>query len=373
MLGNLYIITNDVNSKVYIGKTYKSLIERWKGHERSAFAVDINNKYVYKTKFYNALRKYGPEHFKIELIARFEEGILEQKEIEYISKYDSYNNGYNSTLGGDGNRTQYISDNIINYIIKLYKEGNSIVNISKLMSISRRNIREIIVCNNINILNNSAPITVIMYDIYWNTIKSFKSISDAYEYCKKEAGYFIDSHAFFRQIHKSFVKGNICYGYRWQRLDDLIYKDMIFITIFDKKEYINGNHDIKIINGIYYVDKCKRPLSGNDTCKYCGGIKLISKEMCKKCNRYHKIIKDYTCNQCGAKCNKINADGLCSSCYNVAAKGKSPKPSKEELQALLASGLQKKQIAKMYGRTDSTIHYWIKSYNLRSHWFDSNS
>lgn len=56
---------------------------------------------------------------------------------------------------------------------------------------------------------------------------------------------------------------------------------------------------------------------------------------------------------------------MCNSCANIVAKGKSPKPSKEELKLLLDQGLQKKQIAKMYDRTPSTIHYWINQYGLR--------
>ena len=106
MIGNLYMITNDINEKVYIGKTYTPLSDRWKRHIKDTYRTDRNN----NNKFYNAIRKYGPEHFKIELIDKFEEGILEQKEQEYIAKYDSYHNGYNSTLGGDGIKTSYIDE-----------------------------------------------------------------------------------------------------------------------------------------------------------------------------------------------------------------------------------------------------------------------
>ena len=57
---------------------------------------------------------------------------------------------------------------------------------------------------------------------------------------------------------------------------------------------------------------------------------------------------------------------MCNSCANVIAKGKSPKPSKEELQALINQGLQIKQIEELYGRTDSTVHYWLKQYDIQS-------
>ena len=63
-------------------------------------------------KFYNAVRKYGWDHFvyNYELVIEAEtKAELNQKlnemEIYYIQKYDSYNNGYNMTPGGDGGPT----------------------------------------------------------------------------------------------------------------------------------------------------------------------------------------------------------------------------------------------------------------------------
>lgn len=262
MKGNLYKITNIVNGKIYIGKTYTSLDIRWKRHINDAFRNDGKN-----TKFQNAIRKYGPENFKIELIAQFEEGELEQKEIEYIKIYDSYTNGYNSTLGGDGYKTISISDDNIKDIISLYKEYKSISYVHEELDIPRGIIRDILIQNDIDILNNSEPLSIVMYDKYWNIIRQFNSISESYEYCKKHINDTIDSRAYFREINKSFTYGNICYGYRWQKLNDLIYEGKKFLTIFDKNEYIKNTglniHDIK---GFISVYNCNRPLSGYDVC-----------------------------------------------------------------------------------------------------------
>lgn len=58
-----------------------------------------NNPY---RKLYNAIRKYGKEHFFIELV---EDNIpisqLNEKEIYYIEQYNSFEQGYNSNYGGD--------------------------------------------------------------------------------------------------------------------------------------------------------------------------------------------------------------------------------------------------------------------------------
>ena len=50
-----------------------------------------------------AIRKHGKNKFSITQIDGDSDwGKLCEKEIYYIKKYDSFNNGYNQTLGGDG-------------------------------------------------------------------------------------------------------------------------------------------------------------------------------------------------------------------------------------------------------------------------------
>jgi group I intron endonuclease len=92
----IYKITNTINNKIYIGQTIQSLEKRWKRHtwlstlNRNAMAIT------------NALRKYGVENFKIEIIytaTNIDE--LNEKEIEFINEYNSLSpNGYNLTSGG---------------------------------------------------------------------------------------------------------------------------------------------------------------------------------------------------------------------------------------------------------------------------------
>lgn len=93
----VYKIWNDVNDKLYIGITAKPLEHRWKQHlEKSNRGVD--------THLYNAMRKYGTDKFHIAQIDVAESyADLLEKEKYYIGLYDSYNNGYNMTYGGDTN------------------------------------------------------------------------------------------------------------------------------------------------------------------------------------------------------------------------------------------------------------------------------
>ena len=81
------------NGKRYIGKS-----------------VDIQNRFTrYKRrscksqpKIYNAITKYGWSNFKTEILKECEEAQLNELEKFYIAEYDSINNGYNCTIGGEG-------------------------------------------------------------------------------------------------------------------------------------------------------------------------------------------------------------------------------------------------------------------------------
>lgn len=91
----IYKITNDVNNKLYIGKTDFSIEKRFQEHCNDAFRQKNE-----KRPLYSAMRKYGIEHFKIELIEQTSNP--EEREKYWIDFYDTYSKGYNATKGGDG-------------------------------------------------------------------------------------------------------------------------------------------------------------------------------------------------------------------------------------------------------------------------------
>ena len=93
----IYKITNDINQKLYIGKTELSIEKRFKEHCSDAFR-DRNE----KRPLYAAMRKYGIEHFHIESIEETDNP--EEREVYWIEYYGSFKNGYNATKGGDGKK-----------------------------------------------------------------------------------------------------------------------------------------------------------------------------------------------------------------------------------------------------------------------------
>lgn len=102
--GIIYCATNQINQKVYIGQTIKSLGYRKYEHWRDA-------KRINKWYFGKALRKYGLDSFDWEIVCTINaptrsllKEYLDTMERMFILQYNSVNrnNGYNCTEGGDG-------------------------------------------------------------------------------------------------------------------------------------------------------------------------------------------------------------------------------------------------------------------------------
>jgi len=96
MKGVIYCYHCIPTGKKYIGQTKRTLHKRHISHKKDCkCGIDI--------KFYRAVRKYGWENFIMGVITECEFSVLNDKEIFFIEKYDTYRRGYNSTLGGGGN------------------------------------------------------------------------------------------------------------------------------------------------------------------------------------------------------------------------------------------------------------------------------
>ena len=98
----IYLVTNNINGKKYVGFTIDSLAKRWARHLRDA---SRGSNYV----FHMALQKYGPENFTIKELISCEDDkyALEFLEPHYILLENSFirapnGGGYNMTLGGKG-------------------------------------------------------------------------------------------------------------------------------------------------------------------------------------------------------------------------------------------------------------------------------
>jgi group I intron endonuclease len=101
------------NGKVYIGITSQSTSRRWRTNGEGYYQDT-------QKKFRNAINKYGWDNFKHEIIEDNISSLEEAnaRERYWISFYDSYHNGYNSTLGGDASGTKKHSKEFIEFLKK---------------------------------------------------------------------------------------------------------------------------------------------------------------------------------------------------------------------------------------------------------------
>lgn len=100
----IYKITNTVNGKVYIGQS-EWVKKRIGAHKYKLDKGTHNNVHLQR-----AYDKYGADAFLFEVVEYCDEDSLDEREMFYISYYDSMRNGYNQTLGGGGNRGYVMSE-----------------------------------------------------------------------------------------------------------------------------------------------------------------------------------------------------------------------------------------------------------------------
>lgn len=94
MIG-IYKIENLINHKIYIGQSI-NIEFRWQRHRQT-----MNEKSdASKRPLYCDMRKYGIENFSFEVVEECSQEELAEREVYWVSYYDSFNNGYNLTRGG---------------------------------------------------------------------------------------------------------------------------------------------------------------------------------------------------------------------------------------------------------------------------------
>lgn len=100
----IYKITNTINGKIYIGQS-SWLQKRFIAH-KNALRKGVHPN-IYLQRAYN---KYGEESFDFSVIEYCSPEQLNELEQQYIKKYNTFHDGYNLTLGGEGTFGYKISD-----------------------------------------------------------------------------------------------------------------------------------------------------------------------------------------------------------------------------------------------------------------------
>lgn len=164
----IYQITNTVNGKQYIGKTESTVDKRFKEHCYDAFR-DRNE----KRPLYVAMRKYGVENFIVETLE--ETNNPNEREMYWINQKNTYRNGYNVTLGGDG--TKYVDENAV---IEAYNRLQYQDKVHEELGVDVGTIHKILINNNIPIIiHKNGAKHIAAYDLTNNYIASFGAIRNA--------------------------------------------------------------------------------------------------------------------------------------------------------------------------------------------------
>lgn len=196
----IYQIQNDINGKIYVGKTEFSIEKRFKEHCRDAY-----REHCEKRPLYAAIRKYGVEHFHISLIE--ETNKPEERECYWIEQLGSFKNGYNATTGGDGRK--YLDYDLI---VATYNKVKNQNEVARILNIDQATVRRVVHQANIKVLSQEEARTqlakkVAKIDPKTNKIiQVYSSIQEA----ERENG---------NTKHISSVckgKRKTCAGYKWR-------------------------------------------------------------------------------------------------------------------------------------------------------------
>ena len=191
MIG-IYKITNLINNKSYIGQSI-DIQARFSSHKRTLQWNDPRVNYP----LYRDFKKYGLENFSFEIIEQCSKDELNEKEKYWINHYNTYNNGYNLTLGGEG--SQLLPQEQIDNIIRLWNEGLSIFQIIKETGYNHKTITRYLKLYTTTYSPEVAKERgklrrpVIQYDLYDNIVNEFPSIIDASQQCGITEGVIIQS------------------------------------------------------------------------------------------------------------------------------------------------------------------------------------
>lgn len=333
-MGFIYIIRNDVNDKVYIGQTRQSVEDRFKQHIRAAESC------YNKSKLYNAMREIGVEHFNIDKLIECDDSLLNYYEIEMISEYNSYLDGYNSNSGGSGSRN-YEPDFLYNLIqdyqrcipqidlcIKYKISRAYLVDLMKGVSRPNKRLKSMYSLN-----GTQVRIIRCTNELVWDKI--YNNIEEAYT----DTNATVDKNSFYREVSIACMVCNTAYGYRWQREDVLKKDNKTFRSIIDLNLYENGE-EYTLHNGIIQCSKALYFLHGvKNKCKICG----------KDIDKRAKV-----CSECLNKQRNSLIQGT-----TVV------KPSINELSDMLKTK-SFMEIGRMYGVHGNSVKKWAIKYGIYS-------
>lgn len=220
----IYLITNKINDKKYVGATKRPLHVRFNQHCNAY-------KYGIRTQIACAIHELGKENFSIQALAKCSDDDSTYFESYYIQLYSSHytENGYNVTYGGNDNpmddemiirkhknrmkETAYKhkDDWKLRADTEIYHQRLSIAMRKRMERDGDEAIKGLIA------YNNSKKVPIAMLDDNDNIIKTFPSIADACKYLGLTPKKYVGSIIFALDKYKKNGQRRKCQGYSWVR------------------------------------------------------------------------------------------------------------------------------------------------------------
>ena len=203
----VYCIKNDINDKVYIGKTVYTINQRFKRHLQDARNHKCNS------KLHRAILKYGEEHFYPIMIEECSDEEAFEKEKYYIQLYDSVKNGYNISYGGEGESQVDFQE-----IEQLFLQGKYVTEIAKITGHTTKTISNRLKAAGYTIASNTANKGGGIHIQFQNL--EFDSLTTLAEYLKENVDVFRDKEitTIIKGISKNSKRGTKYCGYYFHRL-----------------------------------------------------------------------------------------------------------------------------------------------------------
>ena len=221
-MGFIYQIKNDINDQTYIGKTTRTISARFQEHLERVYQRDNH--------LYRAMRKYGKEHFYVIELEKCDDNLLDAREKYWIKQMDSYENGYNETLGGEGMSLIDYEKEIKPYFDQLL----STEEISQITGISQTTIclylnqyfsKEEIKRRSNKLIGMKNSTAIEQYDFDGNFIQEFSSLKSIPKICHRNISDVL------------YGRRKSAGGYLWKRKDDPTPIEQLVIA--NKNKYIH--------------------------------------------------------------------------------------------------------------------------------------
>lgn len=316
-IGYIYKITNLINGKCYIGQTSRTIEERFKQHLKDSKKEERINYPLYR-----AFNKYGLNNFEIIEIEKCEIEKLNEREVYWIDYYNSFYDGYNQTLGGEGSSTLNLDEK---EVIKKYEELRTLSKVANFYKCSSDSIKIILDKNNFVITSsfhhtkNNAK-TILQYSMNGTLLNIFQSYIEVGDWLLEN-----------KLSNASNGEQAGFYLFTKLKLEEYEFKGYIWKFEKDFSEEYKKEFKEKF--------KIKKKNEGKNFCPICGKL---------------KDKKYLNCTSCSKDKKKNIAQENREEKYNI-----SRNILKEKIR--VCSFLQ---IGKEYGVSDNTIRKWCKAYNL---------